>query len=62
MENPAKNECRKFCNILLENDENFRLYLTGIKCLCMRSMVSVSSPPCLRYALHMLIVVAKLIL
>ena len=31
----------------------FRLYLTGVRYFCMRSMVSVSLPPCLRYALHM---------
>ena len=40
----------------------FRLYLTGVRYFCMRSMVSVSSPPCLRYALHMFTAVAKLIL
>ena len=40
----------------------FRLYLTGVRYFCMKSMVSVSSPPCLRYALHMFTAVAKLIL
>ena len=30
----------------------FRLYLTGVRYFCMRSMVSVSLPPCLRYGLH----------
>ena len=31
----------------------FRLYLTGVRYFCMRSMVSVSLPSCLRYALYM---------
>ena len=31
----------------------FRLYLTGVRYFCMRSMDSVSLPSCLRYALHM---------
>ena len=40
----------------------FLLYLTGVRYFCMRSMVSVSLPPCLRYALHMFTAMAKLIL
>ena len=40
----------------------FRLYLTGVRYFCMRSMVSVSSPPCLRYALHMFTGVGKIFL
>ena len=40
----------------------FRLYLTGVRYFCMRSMVSVSLPSCLRYALYMFTAMAKLIL
>ena len=40
----------------------FLLYLTGVRYFCMRSMVSVSLPLCLRYALHMFTAIAKLIL
>ena len=38
----------------------FRLYLTGVRYFCMRSMVSVSLPPCLRYALHMFTAMANI--
>ena len=38
-----------------------RLPLTGVRCFCMRSMVSISSLPCFRYALHMLTAVTKFI-
>jgi hypothetical protein len=39
-----------------------RLLLTGVRNFCMRSIVSISSPPCFRYALHILTAVAKFIM
>ena len=39
-----------------------RSALTGVRCRCMSSIISVSSPLSLRYALHILTAVAKFIL